>query len=184
MGAGTESEVKLRVRDQAAARARLLACGALLVRARHFEDNLLFDDARSSLQAAGHLLRLRRTRDGDAAGEASLTFKGRRRIEAGVKSREEIETRVADADALQGVLDGLGYRVRFRYQKYRETWRLGEAEVVLDETPVGCFFEIEAPPDVIPGVAAALGYAPRDFVLASYVALFFAAGGRGDMVFP
>ncbi len=184
MGSGTESEVKLRVSDVAAARARLAACGARLVRARHFEDNLLFDDARGSLRAAGHVLRLRRTRDGDVPGEARLTFKGRRRIEAGIKTRAEFESGVADPDAVQAVLAGLGYRPLFRYQKYRETWRLGEAEVVLDETPVGCFYEIEGRPEDIPSVAALLGYAPRDFVLESYAALFFGAGGRGDMVFP
>lgn len=182
-GPGTESEIKLRVPDGPGARARLAACGATLARARHFEDNLLFDDARGGLRASGRVLRLRRTRDETGDGVATLTFKGRGRVEAGVKSREETESTVADADALQAILEGLGYQVRFRYQKYRETWRLGSAEVVIDETPVGCFFEIEARPEDIPAVAAALGYAPRDFVLESYAGLFFAAGGQGDMVF-
>lgn len=183
--AGTESEVKVRVGRPEAARARLQACGATLARARHFEDNLLLDDARGSLVAAGLVLRVRRTQGSpDGGGEAQLTFKGPRRVEGGIKTREEIELGVSDADALQLVLERLGYRPGFRYQKYRETWRLGPVEVVIDETPIGCFLEIEGPLEAIPAAAERLGYGAQDYVLEPYVALFRAAGGHGDMVFP
>lgn len=191
---GVESEVKLRVDGVAAAHARLARAGARLVQARHFEDNLVLDDERLALAAAGCVLRVRRTRPAPgeadssaapgAAAEARLTFKGPRRVERGVKRREEIELAVPDPDAMQLLLARLGYEPRFRYQKYRETWRLEALEVVVDETPIGCFFEIEGPPEAIPAAAAALGYGPQDFVSDSYAALFFAAGGRGDMVFP
>lgn len=189
---GVESEIKLRVAGVAAAHERLARAGAVPVRAREFEDNQLFDDARASLAQAGCVLRVRRTSPAPRSGgrapqgpqSARLTYKGARRVERGIKSREEIELGVADAGALEAVLTRLGYLPRFRYQKYRETWRLGEVEVVVDETPIGCYFEIEGAPEAIPAAAAALGYAPHEFVSDSYAALHFAAGGRGDMVFP
>jgi adenylate cyclase class 2 len=112
-----------------------------------------------------------------------LTFKGPRRVDAGLRSREELETTVGDAEAAQLVLERLGFRPGFRYQKFRETYRWDGQEIVLDETPIGAFLEIEGDPDGIHAAARALGYAPADYVTESYAALFFAGGGRGDMVF-
>jgi adenylate cyclase, class 2 len=174
-----ETEVKVPVADAEALRARLREIGAVLRRERHFEDNLLFDDSGSTLQSQGTVLRLRRTPHGGV-----LTFKGPREMRDGVKTREERETAVADPDALEGVLRRLGYRPVFRYQKYRESWSHGGQSVEIDDTPVGTFLEIEGDTDGIHAVASALGYTPQDYMLESYVALFFAAGGEGDMVFP
>ena len=160
------------------ARALVGGIGATPSRPRHFEDNVLFDDAMSSLAASGRALRLRRT---DAA--AIVTYKGPRVTGAGVKSRPEIEVTVADADAAQQVLEGLGYHKAFRYQKYREAFRWRDAEIVVDETPIGTFLEVEGPIETIHAAAAALGRGPADYVTESYPALFAASGGRGDMVF-
>src|SRR5512133_3270205 len=104
-----ETEVKLRVADADRVRARLREIGAALRRPRHFEDNLLFDDANGSLRTQGTVLRLRRTPHG-----GFLTFKGPREMMAGVKSREERETGVGDPDVLEGILHRLGYRTVFR----------------------------------------------------------------------
>jgi adenylate cyclase class 2 len=175
----TETEVKLRVAGAAAARERLLRAGARLLAPRGFEDNVLFDDARGTLRQAGAVLRLRRT----AAGGV-LTYKGARRLEEGLKSREEIETYVSDPDEVALLLERLGYRKAFRYQKYRETWSLLGQTVVVDETPIGDFLEIEGEPGGIHRAAEALGFSRADYVSDSYVGLFFASGGKGDMVFP
>jgi adenylate cyclase class 2 len=175
----TETEIKLRVAGPEAARAALARLGASLVWPRHFEDNALFDDARNALREAGFVLRLRRTPEG-----GFLTFKGARRLEEGLKSREEIEAPTPDADALQAILEKLGFRAVFRYQKYRETYSWRSQEIVIDETPIGTFLEIEGDPAGIRAAAASLGYGPPDYLTDSYVGLFFAGGGRGDMVFP
>jgi adenylate cyclase class 2 len=103
---------------------------------------------------------------------------------AGVKSREERETGVGDPDALEGILHRLGYRTVFRYQKYRESWSQGGQAIEIDDTPIGTFLEIEGDTEGIHRVATALGYSATDYMLESYVALFFAGGGTGDMVFP
>jgi adenylate cyclase, class 2 len=179
MSGAVESEVKLRVARPEDARGALLRLGAQPVRPRHFEDNLLFDDAAGSLARGGRALRVRRT---DAGGV--LTYKGPRRDRGGVKSRTEIETAVTDPDALQGVLEALGFRPVFRYQKYREVFRWQSVEIVVDETPIGSFLEIEGPVAAIHEAAAALGYGSGDYVAESYASLFFAGGGQGDMTFP
>jgi adenylate cyclase class 2 len=173
----TETEIKLR-REAKAAREALARADARLVHPRELEDNTLFDDERGALRAAGGILRLRTTPTG-----GWLTFKGARRVEDGLKAREEIETTLGDAAATRLLLERLGFRPVFRYQKYRETWSLDGQHVVVDETPIGDFLEIEGDAEGIHRVAAALGFTRGDYLTESYVALFFAAGGKGDMVF-
>jgi adenylate cyclase class 2 len=174
-----ETEIKLRLAGPEAARAAVERLGAMRGRERHFEDNVLYDDAAASLRAGGSLLRLRRTH-----GVATLTYKGPRRIVEGVKVREERETRVEDPDALDAILRATGLRPTFRYQKYRETFAWRDLEIVIDETPIGTFLEIEGDLAGIHTAAAALGFGAQDYVSDSYAALFFASGGTGDMVFP
>jgi adenylate cyclase, class 2 len=176
-----ESEIKLRMTGPGPAREAVARLGATLVRPRHFEDNVLLDDAGGALVGSGRTLRLRRTDAG-----AVLTFKGPRRDREGVKSREEIEAALpaAEADALLAVLRSVGFAPVFRYQKYRETYRHGDVEIVVDETPIGTFLEIEGALPEIHAAAAALGLGPADYVTDSYGGLFSASGGKGDMVFP
>ena len=174
-----ETEIKLRVADVSAARAALARAGAKIARERHLEDNVLYDDAYGTLRTAGTVLRLRTTPAGGV-----LTFKGPREDHDGLKSREERETTVGDPAALRAILDRLGFQPLFRYQKYRETWRHRRQEIEVDETPIGAFLEIEGDPEGIHAVAAELGFSPSDYVTESYVGLFFAGGGQGDMVFP
>jgi adenylate cyclase class 2 len=174
-----ETEIKLRVADVSAAREKLARAGAVLVRERHFEDNVLFDDRAGSLRADGTVLRLRTTPRGGV-----LTFKGPREDHDGLKSREERESAVDNPESLRVILRRLGYRPMFRYQKYRETWHHRGQEVEVDETPIGAFLEIEGDTEGIHTVAAELGFTRADYVLESYVALFLAGGGKGDMVFP
>jgi predicted adenylyl cyclase CyaB len=173
-----ETEVKLRVPDFDGVREALRRLGAELARERHLEDNLLFDDGQGSLREHGTVLRLRRT-----PHSGVLTFKGPREMQEGVKSREERETTVEDPAALEAILTHLGYRRVFRYQKFRESWTHLGQEIELDETPIGNFVEIEGDLPGIQALASALGFSPRDYLTESYVGLFFASGGRGDMVF-
>jgi len=174
-----ETEVKLRLESPDAVRERLRGVGAVLVRERHFEENVLFDDKAGSLREGGTVLRLRQTSHGGV-----LTFKGPREVEDGIKSREERETAVDDPEQVRAILRNLGYKPVFRYQKYRESWSYRGQEIEVDETPIGAFLEIEGDPEGIAKVARELGYSPADYVAESYVGLFLAGGGQGDMVFP
>jgi len=170
---GAEVEIKLPAPDLGAVRGRLRESGARLVTPRHFESNDLYDDSEGSIAKRGCTLRLRRTPDG-----AILTFKGPAQFSAGIKSREERETEVADPDELVRILSGLGYRPRFRYEKQREEWSLERCVIALDETPIGTFVEIEGDPTAIRAVIPRLGLDPADAIPYSYANLY--ARRRGE----
>lgn len=176
-----ESEVKLRFPSAADALAALDRIGAVPVRAREFEDNLLYDLPGKPLGSSGRLLRLRR-----AGGRATLTYKAPVSGPTRHKVREEHESRVEDADALARILEGLGYAPVWRYQKYRSTFAVDDVEVTVDETPIGCWVEVEGPPERIDVVAASLGCGPDRFVTGTYFDLHREESGdeAGDLVFP
>ncbi len=170
MGEGPcEVEVKFRVADAAALAGRLEAAGALVVEPRVRETNSLFDDAEGSLYGRTMLLRLRQDR------RARLTLKAPVKDHAAasdMKVREELEVEVDDAARMQQILDRLGYRPTFAYEKYRTTYRRGACTLMLDETPIGTFLEIEGGPAEAREAAAALGLDWQDRLVEGYATLF------------
>ena len=177
-----EREVKLRFASVDEARAVLQAAGAAPLRRRRLQDDALYDTAEGALRARRCALRVRQE-----SGVIRLTFKGPPQPGL-VKQREEHETVVEDGAALLRVLEALGYRRWFRYQKYREEFSAPDVVVALDETPVGTFVEIEGSEDGIVRMAGAMGRDHGDFILESYRALFVrdgrACGVSGpDMLF-
>ena len=174
MSRGPETEVKLAVRDLRAIRRRLGQLGFQALQARHFETNDLFDSEDLRLWKARCLLRLR-----GARGEWLLTFKGAPAASRLYKIRPEVETRVEDGVRLTEIFAVLGLRPVFRYEKYRTTYvegaRAGKAVaplLVLDETPIGNYLELEGPRRWIDRVAVRLGYNRGDYITASYGALY------------
>ncbi len=110
-------------------------------------------------------------------------------IEAGIKSREEVQTGVESFELAIQLFDSLGFKPVFRYQKFREVWRFNETEIVLDRTPIGDYFEIEGSVEMIRSVAASLGMTMDQALRQSYADLYRQARrSRGDlpenMVFP
>jgi adenylate cyclase class IV len=94
------------------------------------------------------------------------------------KVREEIEVEIANEAELKHILEALGMRSWFRYEKFRTTFRLPAATrwakdllIELDETPIGAFVELEGSPDSIRRAAELLGYSPREYITQSYLAL-------------
>ena len=132
----SEIEVKFHVGDLEAMRPRLLELGGRVAVGRRFERNWRFDLPDGSLTARGAVLRLRL----DPA--ARLTFKERTEQP---ERREEIEFGVDDLQAAMAFLSGLGYLQIGLYEKYRETFSLGDCLVMLDQLPFGNFIEIEGP---------------------------------------
>ena len=84
---------------------------------------------------------------------------------------------------VNAILGRIGYQPIFRYQKYRETWAHRGQEIVIDETPIGTWVEIEGDSDGIRAVTADLGHEPSEYLCDSYADLFFSQGGQGDMTF-
>lgn len=163
-----EIEIKLRM-DAPRARiaARLRSLGAKLLLPRHFEDNYIVDDRKGSIARSGSLLRVRL-----APPAATLTFKGPRKIVRGAKSRTEMETEISQGATLLKVLEKIGLRCRFRYQKYRTVYRSGRVLIALDETPIGNYIEVEGSPAGIERVSGKLGFARDRFITVSYYDLF------------
>jgi adenylate cyclase class 2 len=93
-------------------------------------------------------------------------------IEGGVKSREEVQTGVESFELAIQLLDALGYKPVFRYQKFREIWRVKDAEVVIDRTPIGEYFEIEGQLDQIRMLASELGMEMEQAIRMTYVDLY------------
>ena len=73
---------------------------------------------------------------------------------------------------MHGILTALGFAPSFRYEKFRIEWSDGTGHVVLDETPIGNYGEIEGPPRWIDRTAHALGIAPSQYITDSYAQLF------------
>jgi len=182
-----ETEVKVRVADADEVSRRLEALGADLVAGRTFEDNRLLDLDDGALARGGRMLRLR-----EAGGRAILTGKGPVPGDASTaryKVRVEEETEIGDAAGMVRALAAAGFRVRWRYQKYRRTYRLHGAIVVVDEIPHGTWVEIEGEPAAIEAVAARLGLPPSSFDPATYREIHERSCREaglpvGDMVFP
>jgi len=101
---------------------------------------------------------------------ATLTYKGPV-IPGPIKSREELEVVVGDADAVAEILRRLGFVHILRFQKRRESWSFQGCRIELDEPPhIGLFVEIEGPDAAaIAAVQRAIGLSDVPHVQASYV---------------
>ena len=174
-GSSEEVEVKLPFSSAAEALARLGTAGATASGARTFEDNALWDRDHDPLATSGRMLRLRRV-----GRRAVLTFKRKIPGDTRYKVCEEHETEIQDPAALEGVLRGVGFRVAYRYQKYRTELALPGVEVSVDETPLGCFVELEGEREAIDRAAARLGFTPERYVRSTYRELQLAASPGSD----
>jgi adenylate cyclase class 2 len=71
----------------------------------------------------------------------------------------------------------MGYHPVFRYEKFRTEYAKRVAnggKVLLDETPIGNFLEIEGSPRWIDRTARLLGFASNDYITRSYGYLYLA----------
>ena len=178
-----EIEVKFALRDRQELTRKLRDMGAQRLYPETFEDNIIMD-RRGELRTKGALLRIRKF------GKYTIAaFKGPASFEGGVKSREEVQTGVESFELAIQLFEALGFKPVFRYQKYREVWRLNQVEVVVDRTPIGDYFEIEGPVDKIRAIASSLGMTMDQASRHTYSELYrLARRNRTDlpehMVFP
>jgi adenylate cyclase, class 2 len=164
-----ETEIKLLVQDRAAVVRRIVELGWRVRGRREFERNSVFDEPDGALRSAGRLLRVR-----DSGGTCRLTLKLPADNAGPHKVREELEVQTNDFETLKRILLELGYRVAWRYEKYRTYFeRAGAAgEIVLDETPIGDFLELEGEAAWIDRTAVELGFGSEAYITATYGALF------------
>jgi adenylate cyclase class 2 len=165
-----EIELKFIVTDARALRSAAETLGFKLVTERTFESNVLYDSPDRQLRTSRQILRLRHY------GER-CTVTHKRQVAGGevdvrYKTRIETESMVEDCDALAEIFTQLGYGPVFRYEKFRTEWDMDAGHLVLDETPIGIWAELEGPPAWIDSMLEQLCIAPELRTTESYGKLF------------
>jgi adenylate cyclase, class 2 len=174
-----EIELKLPVADPDALQARLPELGFHLVTPRTYEHNTLYDTPGRDLRARRQVLRIRQY-----GSLCTVTHKRQPDQQDPVdttryKIRIETETIVAEREALAEIFRQLGYVPAFVYEKYRTEWSHAVsadsdavAHLVIDETPIGNYAELEGPTAWIDETLAALKIDPATCLTDSYGKLF------------
>lgn len=173
-----EIELKFPVSDPAALQTLLPRLGFHLDTPRTFESNKLYDTASRDLRSQRQLLRIR-----EYGGVYTLTHKRMAAPEDPAqppryKVRIETETTVSDPVALGHVFEQLGYQPVFTYEKYRTEWSAFDPltgathHLVIDETPIGNYAELEGPTTWIDRMLVELGIDIATCLTDSYGKLF------------
>jgi predicted adenylyl cyclase CyaB len=161
-----EIEVKFRIGDPSEITEKLRKIGGKMVNSG-LERNIKYWG--NGLEKTGELLRLR-----SYAGKADITHK-REPEDApeGFKVREETIVGIDSFERGKKLLEALGYRAVFVYEKKRQTWELGNAGILVDVMPlIGNFIEIEGTEGEITETAKKLGLDMHDAIPKSYGYLF------------
>jgi adenylate cyclase, class 2 len=170
MASDREVEIKFRIDDIDALTTSLQAAGFRLMTPRTHEMNTLYDQLGSKLRSRGALLRLR-----EYGPRWTVTYKDRSGRQSGRhKSRREIETKVENGEAMARIIEAVGFSPSFRYEKFRSEWADSNGHVVIDETPIGNFGEIEGEAKWIDSTAKRLNISVKSYLKESYAELFAA----------
>jgi adenylate cyclase class 2 len=163
-----EIEIKFRIENLPALTRALKRAGFKQITRSTHEMNSLYDLPGQKLRRRDELLRLRKYGEAWVLTHKSKGDTGRH------KARVELETRVENGQQMDAILRALGFTPTFRYEKYRAEWSDGKGHVVVDETPIGNFGEIEGAPLWIDRTARTLGIARDAYITQTYAPMFFA----------
>jgi adenylate cyclase class 2 len=170
MATDREVEIKFKIDDINALTASLQTAGFRLITPRTHEINTLYDQPGGKLRRREALLRLR-----EYGPRWTLTYKDRSGRQSGRhKSRREIETKVENGEAMGRIIEAVGFSPSFRYEKFRSEWADSDGHVVIDETPIGNFGEIEGEAKWIDATAKRLNIPVKSYLKQSYAELFAA----------
>ena len=181
-----EIEVKYFLEDLKAIRDRIMGLGAVSC-GRVFETNVRYEDDEKTLIRNKQLLRLRHD------GKTTLTFKtkppqkdqakNQAKENDGFKVQRELEVEVNDFDTMDAILGLLGFQKEQIYEKWRETFTIGETLFCLDSMPYGDFLEIEGKRDAIVKYSDKIGFLEKDRILDNYLGLFEKVKEKFDLPF-
>jgi len=171
-----EIELKFPVANPQSLESRLAQLGFHQDTPRTFEHNTLYDTPARDLRTRREILRIRQY------GPVCTVTHKRMSAEddpsnTRYKVRIETETNVAEGPALAEIFSRLGYVPAFVYEKFRSEWSPPvstevTAHLVIDETPIGAFAELEGPTAWIDETLAKLGVDPASCLIDSYGKLF------------
>jgi adenylate cyclase, class 2 len=175
----SEIELKVPVSDPEALQSRLPQLGFHLVTPRTFEHNTLYDTPNRDLRTRRQILRLRKYGALCTVTHKRLPDQQDPVDTTRYKIRVETETIVAECEAMAEIFKQLGYLPAFIYEKYRTEWSHSAdsgtevaAHLVIDETPIGTYAELEGPTAWIDQTLAALNIDPATCLTDSYGKLF------------
>lgn len=161
-----EIEVKFHLPEVNCTRGRILAIGATSS-GKLFETNICFEDRAKSLRDRHILLRLRKD------DKIRLTFKSPPvHANGDFKTYLESEVVVDNFDTCRAILEGLGFHPEQTYEKWRETFALGDTKLMIDTVPFGVFLEVEGKKFDILNVADRLGLKWEERILLNYLEIF------------
>lgn len=176
--ANHEIELKFPVSDPKALQSRLPELGFHLDTPRTFEQNTLYDTPSRDLRARTEILRIRQYGALWTVTHKRTDAQQNPAESSRYKVRIETETAVADGPALGQIFSQLGYQPVFTYEKYRIEWSTFDTatgftpHLVVDETPIGTFAELEGPPAWIDRTLTQLGVDHATCLTDSYGKLF------------
>jgi adenylate cyclase class 2 len=173
----SEIELKCPIANIAAFESRLHDLGFHLETPRSFEHNTLYDTPERALRNKRQILRLRRYNNIFTVTHKRIDEE-QQSDTTRYKIRIETETTVSEPCALDQIFRQLGYSPAFIYEKYRTEYTIHDSltdsdpHIVLDETPIGVFAELEGPTDWIDRTIVALHIDQASCLTDSYGKLF------------
>ena len=173
----SEIELKFPVPDPEALQTRLPQLGFQLATPRTFEHNTLYDTPNRDLRARRRILRLRQYGSLSTLTHKRLPDQQDPVDTTRYKIRIENETTIGNREAMAEIFLQLGFTPAFTYEKYRTEWSHSAdfditAHLVLDETPIGTYAELEGPTDWIDRTLVDLNVDPATSLTDSYGKLF------------
>jgi len=161
----TEIEAKFLNIDHHAIRNKLLALGAVLEQPMRLMRRVVIETP--ELKAIGGFVRIR-----DEGHKVTLTYK--QFDELSITGAKELEVTVSDFDETIKIFAAAGLPHSSFQESMRETWKLGETEIVLDVWPwLNPYIEIEGPSESeVESTAEALGLEWGDAVFGDVMSAY------------
>ena len=163
----TEIEVKFLNVDFDDIRAKLTALGAVCEQPMRLMKRVLSENSDMRKDGRDSFIRLR-----DQGDKVTLTFKEFKSLS--LTGAQEHEVEVSDFDTMLAILKEMGLPPKTFQESKRETWMLGNVEVVLDEWPwLNTYIEIEGPSEeLVRKTAGSMGFTWKDAVFGSVDAAY------------
>lgn len=175
-----EIETKIPISSLSQLKSRIVSLGFSLKQRRVLERNIVYDFRDNRLKKMDYLFRLR-----ESGGQVILTFKKSRNHSAhpSLKIRDEIDVNISCSERMHAICQGIGLKPVFIYEKYRTTFAKGEIHLMIDETPIGNFLEVEASKKDIEDLLPKLDAKMEDCLSLTYWELFRQKSKKKHMLF-